>query len=75
MDFNGRLNSKIIIRKEEKTMCPYFNPGRSECRVTPSDGNAYQDGNNKRDKCMSESGCKTCGNFESAARGDYKIVR
>jgi len=56
-------------------MCPYFNPSRSECRVTPSDSNAYQDGNNKEYKCMSSTGCKTCGNYEAAKRGDYKIER
>ena len=31
-------------------MCPYFSPSRSECRITPYDSSAYQDGNNKRDK-------------------------
>ena len=56
-------------------MCPYFNPSRSECRVTPSDSNAYQDGNNKEHKCMSDTGCKTCGNYEAAQRGDYRVVR
>ena len=56
-------------------MCPYFNPERSECRVTPYDSNAYQDGNNKQDKCLSSSACKNCANYESAQRGDYKIER
>jgi len=56
-------------------MCPYFNPSRSECRVTPSDSNAYQDGNNEEHKCMSSTSCKTCDNYEAAQRGDYKIER
>jgi hypothetical protein len=56
-------------------MCPYFNSSTSECRVTPSASNAYQDGNNKRDKCMSDSGCRYCGNYEAYQRGDYKIER
>ena len=56
-------------------MCPYFNPERSECRVTPCDSSAYQDGNNKQYKCMSSDGCKDCGNYEAAQRGDYKIER
>jgi hypothetical protein len=56
-------------------MCPHFNPSKSECRVTPYDSSAYQDGNNKRDKCMSDSGCRNCGNYEAFQRGDYKIER
>ena len=61
--------------REGKNMCPYFNASRSECRVTPYDSSAYQDGNNKRDKCESSSGCTSCGNYEAAKRGDYKIER
>ena len=56
-------------------MCPFFNPSTSECKVTPYDSSAYQDGNNKEQKCMSSSGCKTCGNYEAKQRGDYKIER
>jgi len=56
-------------------MCPYFNPSKSECRVTPYDSNAHQSGNNKEHKCLSSDNCKTCGNYEAYQRGDYKMER
>jgi len=56
-------------------MCPYFNPSRSECRVTPWDSSAYQAGGHKDYHCLNSDNCKTCGNYEAAQRGDYKIER
>ena len=56
-------------------MCPYFNPSRSECRVTPWDSAAYQDGSFKDHYCLDSSNCKNCGNYEAKERGDYKIER
>ena len=56
-------------------MCQYFNQSKQECRVTPHDSNARRDESWKNTYCLSNSGCKTCGNYEAAQRGDYKIVR
>lgn len=56
-------------------MCPYLNPSTNECRVTPSDSDAYQDSERKNNICMDSSFHKSCGNYEAVQRGDYKIVR
>ena len=69
------IGKKINYLEEESHMCPCFNPSNSECRVTPYDSSAYQDGNNKEYKCMSSSNYSTCGNYESYQRGDYKFER
>jgi len=56
-------------------MCPYFNPSKSECRVTPYDSSAHKDDNWKNHYCLNSSNCKSCGNYEAAQRGDYTIRR
>ncbi|MCL2225823.1 MAG: hypothetical protein FWB96_12720 [Defluviitaleaceae bacterium] len=56
-------------------MCPYFNPSKQECKVTPYDSNAKRDDSWRSHYCTSSSNCKSCGNYEAAQRGDYKIER
>jgi len=56
-------------------MCPYFNPSEGECRVMPYDSNALRDDGCKNDHRLNSSGYRTCGNYEAAQRGDYRIVR
>ena len=81
MDENTRHKSNDATfvrrskRKEESSMCPFFNPSTSECKVTPYDSSAYQDGSNKEYKCMSSSNYSNCGNYEAYQRGDYKVER
>jgi hypothetical protein len=55
-------------------MCPFFNSSRSECRITPSDSSAYQDGSFKDYYCTGGNH-RACGNHEAYERGDYKIER
>ena len=56
-------------------MCPYFNPERQECRVTPWDSSAYQDSERAKNICKDSNYYRQCGNYEAAQRGDYKIER
>jgi len=56
-------------------MCPYFNPSKSECRVTPFDSEAKKEESWINYYCSSSINCKNCGNYEAAQRGDYKIQR
>ena len=55
-------------------MCPYFNPSTSECRVTPWDSSARQEGSFKDHYCTGGNHT-SCGNYEACQRGDYKIQR
>ena len=56
-------------------MCPYFNPNRKECKVTPWDSSAHQSDRDVEYKCSDNNNYKNCGNYEAAQRGDYKIER
>jgi len=56
-------------------MCPYFNELKQECRVVPYDSSAKRDTSWIRTYCSNSNGCKKCGNYESAQRGEYKIRR
>jgi len=56
-------------------MCPYYNPSKQECKVTPYDSNATREDSWRNHYCTSSSNCKSCGNYEAAQRGDYKVVR
>ena len=56
-------------------MCPYFDSTTSKCRVTPHDSSALQDIQRAENICKNSSYYKSCGNYEAAQRGDYKIER
>jgi hypothetical protein len=45
--------------------CPYYDHPSSRCYLTES----YQDGYTRDHKCKSDSGCKTCGNYEAKMNG------
>ena len=62
-------------RKEVNFMCPYYNPSRSECRVTPWDSSAHKDDYEANTKCKDSYAYKNCGNYEAAQRGEYRIER
>ena len=56
-------------------MCPYFDSSQCKCRVTPSDSAALQDSQRAENICKSSAYYPSCGNYEAAQRGDYKVVR
>ena len=56
-------------------MCPFYNPSRKECKVTPWDSSAHRDDSEIQSKCTDSYNYKNCGNYEAYQRGDYKIER
>lgn len=56
-------------------MCPYFNPIKSECRVTPWDSEAPQEDSKINHHCADSYNCTYCGNYEAVQHGDYFLQR
>jgi len=49
--------------------CPYYDHPSSRCYLHEQ----YMDGYTRDNKCMSSSGCRTCGDYESKMNGtNYK---
>jgi len=56
-------------------MCPFYNPSKKECKVTPWDSSAHRDDSEIQNKCTDSYNYKNCGNYEAHQRGDYKVER
>ena len=56
-------------------MCPYYNPSKRECRVTPFEDAAPRSDREVEVTCTDSSNYKNCGNYEAAKRGDYQVMR
>jgi len=54
-------------------MCPFYNPSKKECRVTPWDSAAPRSESEIRSHC--QGNFDNCGNYEAYQRGDYKVER
>ena len=54
-------------------MCPFYNPDRKECKVTPWDSSAPRSEGEISSYC--KGNYRNCGNYEAYERGDYKVER
>jgi len=55
--------------------CPFYKEKTNECTVTPWDHNAPRTESDRINRCCTERGWKTCGNYEAWERGEYKVCR